>query len=170
MFSWTNLGAFQSILFSSVNNGEPKHAYFSTSPTLMNHETPLISEEEFIAPFVLHHPPMPIPMRVPLSNSNKFGKYENHIPHPCSDSSSIFHDSDSIQEIPEWLMKAMVKTNFSILQDGVIINISSLKYDLDSCNPLKSTCHDSYYCDPPNQFTPPASFSHYLFLSCCFKL
>lgn len=101
-------------------------------------------------------------MMVPPCDDNKVGKSGNQIPNPYSHSYIAFHDSDSREEIAGWIMKPMVKTNFPIPQDDVIIHNSSLKSDLDFCYPLSSTCHDSLYCDFPVQSAPPASFSQSL--------
>lgn len=88
---------------------------------------------------------------------------DNEIPNPYLHPPSIFHGSYSMEEIPEWLMKPMVKTNTSILQDDVTVHNSSLEYDLDFCFPLSSICHDSLYRDMLDQSTPPANFSHSLY-------
>lgn len=57
-------------------------------------------------------------------------------------------------------MKPAMKTNYSILQDDVIVHNSILESDLDFCYPLSSTCHDSLYHDLLEKSIPPASFSH----------
>lgn len=75
-------------------HGECEPHDVSTSPTLKNHEKPLISEEEFTAPFVICPPPFPFLMMVPLCKDNKFGKNANQIPNPYFDSSSTYHYSN----------------------------------------------------------------------------
>ena len=109
----------------------------------MNHETPIISEEEFTTPFFLCPPPFTVPMRVSLYDDNKVWKYANQIPNPSSHSSSAFHVSYLMEEILEWFTKPMVNNNSSILQDDVTIHNSSLESDLYFCYPLSSTCYDS---------------------------
>jgi len=116
----------------------------------------MISEEEYTTPFFACPCPFPVLMWVPSCDSNKVKKSENHIPNPLSHCSSI-HDSNSMEEIPEWIMKPMVKTNSSILQDDLTVHKSSL----NSCYPL-SLHALALYCDFPNQSTPPTSFSHSL--------
>ena len=59
-------------------------------------------------------------------------------------------------------MKPMVRTNFSIPQDGINTHNSILEHDLDLCYSLSSTCHEYLYSDPLDQSSPPASFSHSL--------
>lgn len=152
---------FQFLVHVSLHDElEPPNV--STSPTLANRETPLISKEEFTTPFVLYPPPFPVPMRVSPCDNNKVGKSLNQVPNPYSHSSSTFHDSDPMEKIPEWLMKPMVKTNSSILQDDITIHNYSLESDLDFCYPLSSTCHESLYRDPPDQPNPPSNFPHSL--------
>jgi len=80
-------------------HSEHERPNVSTSPTLVNHETPLISEVEFTTPFVLCPPPFQDHMRVPPCDDNKVGKSAIQIPNPSSHSSSTFHDLDPMEEI-----------------------------------------------------------------------
>lgn len=107
--------------------GESEPPDVFTSPTVVNHETPRISREEATTPFV-PCPHFPVLMRVPPRNDNEVGKFAHQIPTPTSHSPPAFHNLKPIKEIPKWLMKPMVKTNF--------------ESDLDSCPPLSYFCHD----------------------------
>lgn len=91
-------------LVVTASCGEPEPPNFFTSPTLVYHETPLISKEEFTVHFFLFPPPFPVLIGVPLCDGNKVKKYANQTPNPSSHSSPTFHDSDSLEKIPEWLM------------------------------------------------------------------
>jgi len=151
--SWRRYGSnlykkkFQHLVHISLNQFESKHPNFFTFPTLVNHETPLISKEEPINPFVAFPPPFSVSMWVPPYDDYKVWKSKNQIPHESSLSSSAFHDWDSMEEIPKWLMKSMVNTNSSILKDDAIVRNSSLKSDLDFCYLLSYKFHDSLYHD-----------------------
>jgi len=116
---------FECLVLISLHS-EPKPPDFPTSPPLVSHGTPLISEEEPIIPFVPCPPPFPVPIRVPPCGDYEVGKSANLILNPPSHSSSIYHDSNSMEEILEWLMKTTGKNNFPILQHDVIIHNSSL--------------------------------------------
>lgn len=89
-------------------------------------------------------------------------KYTNQITNPSPHSSSTFHDSDLMEEIPNFLMKLIMKTNSFIQQDGITIHNFSLESNLDFCHPLSSTGHDSLYHDLCERSIPPTSFSHCL--------
>jgi len=143
-------------------HNEPEPTDFSASPTLVNHKKPLISKEEFIVPFILCPPPFPVPIGLPLCKGNKVEKSANKIPNPSSHSSPTFHHSDSMEEIPEWLMRPMVKIKSSTLQDDVTVRNSTLEYVLDFCYPLSSTGHDYLYHDPLERSVPRASLPHTL--------
>jgi len=132
------------VLVSSY--GEPEPPNFSTPPTLVNHETPQILEE-FTSPFILCPPPFLVLMRVPPCSGCKTGKFTNQISNPSSHSSSTLHDSDSMEEISECLMKPIVKTRSSISQDDVTVHNSSLKANADFCYPISSTYPNYLYHD-----------------------
>ena len=55
---------FEHLILISLH-GELEPLYFPTSATLVNHTTPIISEEEPIIHFALCPHPFPVPMRVP---------------------------------------------------------------------------------------------------------
>jgi len=65
-------------------HSKPKSIDVSTSPTLVNHETPQISDEEPTTYFFLCPPSFPVPMRVPPNDGNKVGKFAHQIPNPKS--------------------------------------------------------------------------------------
>jgi len=98
----------------------------------VNHETPLILEEEPIIPFV-PCPPFPVVMWVPPCCDCKVGKSKNQISNSYSHSFSTFHDSDSMEEILDWLRKPTVKTNSSVLKDDVTVHNFSLESDFNFC-------------------------------------
>ena len=125
--------------------------------TLVNHATPLISEEEFATPFVPCPTPFPVPMRVPSCNDNKFGKFALQIPNPSSQPSPTLHDSDPMEETLEWFIEVKEKANPFISQDGIDTHKSSLKYDLNSWHPLSSLSHDPLPRDFLDQLIPNPS-------------
>lgn len=103
---------FEHLVLISLQ-GELKPPDFSTPSTLVNHETPLILEEESTTPFSPCPPPFLVSMWVPPCDNKKVKKSTNQTPNPPSHYSSI-HDSYSMKIIIEWLMKPMVNTNSSI--------------------------------------------------------
>ena len=74
---------FECLVHISLH-GESKPPDVSSSLTLVNRETPLISQEELAIPFVLRLPPFSVPMRVPSGNDVKVGKSTHQIPNPYS--------------------------------------------------------------------------------------
>lgn len=74
--------------------------YVSTSQTLVNHETPLISEEESMIHFAPCPPPFSVPLWVPPHNGAKVGNSRNQIPNPYLHHPSSFHDSSLTKETP----------------------------------------------------------------------
>jgi len=98
-------------LFHTSFHGEPEPLDVSTSPTLVNHEKPLISKDGFTVSFVPCPPPFPIPMRVPPCNDNQVGKFVDQIPNPSLHPPSTFHDLDLIEETLEWFMEPRLKAN-----------------------------------------------------------
>jgi len=109
-------------------------------------------------------------MWLPPCDDNKVWKSANQIPNPSLHPPFASHDSVPMEGNLEWLMKPMVKTNSSTPQDdSSILNLGPKSYSTeiiislrDIYHPLSSTCHDSLYHDPPDQFGSPTSPSHSL--------
>lgn len=155
---------------------EPHDALISLN--LVNCETPRISKEEPTTPFVPCPPHFLVPMWVPPCYDNKFGKYENQILNPSLHPPFASHVLDLMKETPKWLMDPRVKANPFTPQDEIdTLNINleygsieSFTYSRGICHPLSSTCHESTYHDPCDQFSPPTSPSRSPDSSCWFKL
>lgn len=122
------------VLISLHDESRPPDVF--SSPTLVNQETPLILEEESDIPFVPFPPPFSVLMQVPPCNDHKVMKFAHQITNPSSHPPSAFHDSNPIEETLEWLIFPMVKTNFSIPQDGINTHNSTLEYDSNLYHPL----------------------------------
>lgn len=133
------------------SHGEPKPPDVSTFPTPVNHETPLILEEESTTPFFPCPCPFSVPIQVPPCDDNKIWKYANQIPNPYSYPPSIFHDSYPMEEIMEWFMRPMVNNNSSIPQDDITTHNLCLESNLGNCHPLPSLFHYLLSLDLPNQ-------------------
>jgi len=88
--------------------GEPPDFHYS--PTLADHEAPQIAEEEPNTLFVPCPPSFLVPMWVLPCGDHKAEKSAQHVPNPSSHLSPA-----SMEEVPEWLMKPIMKNHSSIL-------------------------------------------------------
>jgi len=130
---------------------------FPSSPTLVDHEAPQITEEEPNTPFFPCPPPFLVPMWLAPYGDCKVEKSVKHVPKPSSHLSTA-----CMEEVLEWLSKPITKTHSSIPQEDVTVHNSSLEYDLHLCHPPSSTSHDSLYHDLLDQSTSLAICSHSL--------
>lgn len=147
-------------MFHIFFHGESKPHDVSTSPTLVNLETLLISEEESTIPFSPYPIPFPIPVGVPLCI----------IVDPSLQHASTSHDLYPMEETLEWFMEPRVKTNPSIPQDDTsTLNLNlefgsteSITSSRDIFHPLSSVCHDSLYHDLLDKSAPSNTSSRSL--------
>lgn len=125
-------------------HGESEPPDVSPPPTLVNHEKPLILEEEPIIPFDPYPPPFPVLIGVPLCINDEFQKSTNHITNPSLQPSSTYHDSYPVEETLEWFMEPRVKSNPLIPQYDIRdlnLNIESgsteiVTFSRGICHPL----------------------------------
>ena len=99
-------------------HSESKAPQVSTPPTILNHGSPIISNEEPNTYFVHFHP-FPVLIEVPLCVNFEVGKSINHNSDPSLQVSSTSHDPNPMDETLEWFMEARVKNNPFIYQDGI---------------------------------------------------
>jgi len=149
-------------------HGESKPPNVSSSPTLVNRETPLISEEGPNIYFVPCPPLFQVPIGVLLFINVEVGKSINQIVDSSLQPSLTSHYSDLVEENLEIFMEPRVKTNPSIPQDDTSILNLNLEYgstesitsSREIFHSLSSTCHDSLYHDPLDHSAPQTSSSY----------